>query len=59
MYWRKNDKPVEDPEAIAVWECMAEDCRGWMRKNFSLEEEPKCPLCKNDMNSSERLLQKL
>ncbi|MES5952201.1 cold-inducible protein YdjO-related protein [Bacillus fungorum] len=59
MYWRKNDKPVEDPEAIAVWECTSEDCRGWMRKNFSLEEEPKCPLCKNDMNSSERLLQKL
>ncbi|AZJ22886.1 cold-shock protein [Bacillus wiedmannii] len=59
MYWRKNDKPVEDPEAIAIWECTAKDCRGWMRKNFSLEEEPKCPLCKNDMNSSERLLQKL
>ncbi|MEC3421564.1 cold-shock protein, partial [Bacillus cereus] len=28
MYWRKNDKPVEDPEAIAVWECTAEDCLG-------------------------------
>ncbi|MED3123705.1 cold-inducible protein YdjO-related protein [Bacillus wiedmannii] len=59
MYWRKNDNPVEEPEAIAVWECLEENCRGWMRKNFSLEAEPKCPLCKSDMESGERLLQKI
>ncbi|CAI8746277.1 MULTISPECIES: cold-shock protein [Bacillus] len=59
MYWKRNNKPVEDPEEIAVWECQAEDCLGWMRKNFSLEEEPKCPLCKGDMESGTRLLQKL
>ncbi|WP_404978317.1 cold-inducible protein YdjO-related protein [Bacillus thuringiensis] len=51
----KESKFVE----IAVWECQEENCRGWMRKNFSLEEEPQCPLCKGDMESSERLLQKL
>ncbi|MBO1582362.1 MULTISPECIES: cold-shock protein [Bacillus] len=59
MYWKRNNKPVEDPEEIAVWECQSESCHGWMRKNFSLEEEPKCPLCKGDMKSGTRLLQKL
>ncbi|HDR7779842.1 cold-inducible protein YdjO-related protein [Bacillus sp. FSL M8-0063] len=59
MYWRKNDKPVVEPEAIAVWECLEENCRGWMRKNFALDAEPKCPLCKSDMESGERLLQKI
>ncbi|WP_459503525.1 cold-shock protein [Bacillus sp. C1] len=59
MYWKKNNTPVEEPEEIAVWECQAEDCHGWMRKNFSLEEKPQCPLCKGDMKSGTRLLQKI
>ncbi|WJE52255.1 cold-inducible protein YdjO-related protein [Bacillus cereus] len=59
MYWKRNNKPVEDSEEIAVWECQTKECLGWMRKNFSLEEEPKCPLCKGDMESGTRLLQKL
>ncbi|MDM5190492.1 cold-shock protein [Bacillus sp. DX4.1] len=59
MYWKRNNTPVEEPVETAVWECQTEDCLGWMRKNFSFDEEPKCPLCKGKMTSGERLLQKL
>ena len=53
---RKNDVAEVPPEQTPVWECESEDCLGWMRKNFSFEEEPKCPLCKSSMKSGERLL---
>ena len=56
---RKNDVAEVPPEQTPVWECESEDCLGWMRKNFSFEEEPKCPLCKSSMKSGERLLPKL
>ncbi|HDR4470788.1 TPA: cold-shock protein, partial [Bacillus thuringiensis] len=46
---RKNDVAEVPPEQTPVWECESEDCLGWMRKNFSFEEEPKCPLCKSSM----------
>ena len=52
---RKNDVAEVPPEQTPVWECESEDCL-WMRKNFSFEEEPKCPLCKSSMKSGERLL---
>ncbi|WP_028400248.1 cold-inducible protein YdjO-related protein [Ectobacillus panaciterrae] len=59
MYWRsrKNDLQQEAPKAlVAVWECESADCLGWMRKSFSLNEKPKCPLCQTSMKSGERML---
>ncbi|WP_028401992.1 cold-inducible protein YdjO-related protein [Ectobacillus panaciterrae] len=59
MNWarRKNALQEEAPKAlVAVWECESVDCLGWMRKKFSLNENPKCPLCETKMKSGERML---
>ena len=59
MYRNRKNDVASTTRTNPVWECEAEDCLGWMRKNFSFEEEPKCPLCKSSMKSGERLLPKL
>ncbi|WP_369899717.1 cold-shock protein [Bacillus manliponensis] len=56
---KKNDVTEVAPEQVPVWECGSEECLGWMRKNFSFEEEPTCPLCGSEMTSGERLLPRL
>jgi hypothetical protein len=59
MYWtrRKNALQQEvSKELAAVWECESVDCLGWMRKSFSFNENPKCPLCETKMKSGERML---
>lgn len=50
--------PEGDPHVIptAIWECEANDCKGWMRKSFSLESAPDCPLCKSSMRSGTRVI---
>lgn len=32
-----------------VWKCTNEGCAGWMRIEFSLSDEPGCPLCDAEM----------
>jgi hypothetical protein len=59
MYWSKKNDLEDKQEQVAIWECQAEDCLGWMRKNFSFEDHPNCPLCGNTMKSGERLLYNL
>lgn len=56
MYSRK--KTFEElPEAMtAVWSCTQDDCNGWMRANFSFEDEPNCPKCHSAMMSEMRSL---
>lgn len=39
-----------------VWACVSVDCRGWMRKDFSFVQQPKCPLCATDMDTEMRML---
>ncbi|MCP8969566.1 cold-shock protein [Ectobacillus ponti] len=59
MHWnKKRDQAQEEriQEEVPVWECSSEDCKGWMRKNFSFTENPDCPLCGSEMKSGERLL---
>jgi hypothetical protein len=59
MYWsRKKQAMQQEAEQVkaAVWECESENCRGWMRKDFSLQDHPKCPLCSAGMKSGERML---
>lgn len=56
MYSRK--KTFEElPEAMTpVWSCTRDDCNGWMRANFTFEDEPDCPKCRSAMVSEMRRL---
>ncbi|WP_026694307.1 cold-inducible protein YdjO-related protein [Peribacillus kribbensis] len=57
-----NGKKWEEPlpkEQIAVWECLSQECNGWMRKEYSFQELPDCPLCGEKMEAGERLLVKI
>ncbi|MBM7693850.1 hypothetical protein JOC77_003294 [Peribacillus deserti] len=57
-----NSKKWEEPqpkEQIEVWECQSQDCKGWMRKDYSFEDLPDCPLCGEKMEAGERLLVKI
>jgi hypothetical protein len=58
MRWSKKSDLQQERQQVPteVWECPSENCLGWMRKDFSFEEEPKCPLCGTKMKSGERLL---
>lgn len=57
--------PIQSPEADAdaipteVWECESNECKGWMRKNYSLETTPGCPLCDSPMKSGTRYIPQL
>lgn len=56
MYSRKPTFE-ELPEAMtAIWTCTGENCKGWMRANFSFEDEPACPYCQSEMISEMRSL---
>ncbi len=50
--------PEGDPHIIPtdIWECEANNCKGWMRKSFSLDSAPDCPLCKSSMRSGTRVI---
>lgn len=56
MYSRKPT--IEElPEAMtAIWTCIGESCNGWMRANFSFEDEPTCPYCHSEMVSGMKSL---
>ena len=58
MAFNKREEKPEEVET-EVWSCTSEDCPGWMRNNFSFEEEPSCPLCKSVMTQETRVLPKL
>ena len=50
MYRRNNTEEII-LEETKVWECTSEDCKGWIRDNFTSNDEHKCPLCGSEMNS--------
>ena len=59
MYNRKrNEEPLPKVQT-SVWDCESDDCIGWMRKDFSFETDPNCPLCGSKMKSGDRLLQQI
>lgn len=53
-----SKKPIEEipEEHTSIWSCSNEDCNGWMRSNFSFEEEPLCPLCHAPMTNDTKML---
>ena len=57
MYYSRK-KPVEEApdELTSIWSCSSEDCKGWMRDNFSFSEAPVCVLCQSPMVKGERML---
>ena len=55
---RRQAVPVPEEET-AVWACVSEDCPGWMRKDFSFDHHPVCPLCSSEMREEIRLLPEL
>jgi hypothetical protein len=50
---KKLDIQVK-PNVAEVWQCQSDNCNGWMRKSFSLEEAPVCPICQSEMKSTIR-----
>ncbi len=57
-YSRKNQEPPIQEET-EIWECTKEECKGWMRKDFSYDSHQKCPLCKSQMKTKKRLIDKI
>lgn len=46
MYKRNTqEQEVINYIDTSIWDCQAENCNGWMREDFSLEENPTCPMC--------------
>ncbi|MFE7083861.1 cold-shock protein [Priestia megaterium] len=58
-YYRKRNQEPLAQEQTEVWECIIENCKGWMRKDFSYDHDQKCPLCGNHMRAGERLIDKI
>ncbi|MFD0049555.1 cold-shock protein [Actinomycetes bacterium NPDC127524] len=56
MYKRNNVEEVP-PEETKVWECTSEDCKGWIRDNFTSSDKPSCPLCGSEMKEGTKMLQ--
>lgn len=56
MYFRR--KPLEDliQENTKVWACHNDDCKAWIRDNFSFEYVPTCQNCHSPMISSLKML---
>ncbi|MDP4096236.1 cold-shock protein [Paenibacillus sp. P96] len=55
MYKRHVPEPVPE-ENTEVWSCTNNDCNGWMRRDFTFNGEPSCPLCDSSMNQEVRML---
>ncbi|WP_372634280.1 cold-shock protein [Cohnella sp.] len=57
VYYSRK-KPFEElpEEMTAIWYCSGEDCKRWMRDNFTFSVVPVCPECQSEMVRGERML---
>ncbi|CAM3765484.1 cold-shock protein [Cohnella lubricantis] len=57
MHYSKK-RPLEDvlQEQTAIWSCPNENCKGWMRDNFTFSSTPICSQCQAKMVKGERML---
>jgi len=53
---RRNEEEIITKET-KIWECISEDCKGWIRDNFKSSENPRCPLCQSEMKENVKVLQ--
>lgn len=60
MYFSKKQQDVDEViiEDTTVYACTADDCKGWMRMQFS-SEDTSCPLCGSNMQGEIRQLPKI
>ncbi|MFE7820254.1 cold-inducible protein YdjO-related protein [Priestia megaterium] len=56
MHYSKRNQEPPIQEETEIWECTVEECKGWMRKDFSYDSHQKCPLCKSQMEANNGLL---
>lgn len=56
--YNSRKKPLEDipTELTVIWSCTNENCKGWMRDNFSFSATPECPKCHSSMIKDEKIL---
>nr|WP_245983682.1 cold-inducible protein YdjO-related protein [Ammoniphilus oxalaticus] len=54
-------KPPQEGELLPTetWECVSDLCNGWMRKEYSFDSSPACPLCQSHMSSGTRMIPEL
>ncbi|MFK7693018.1 cold-shock protein [Paenibacillus sp. HJGM_3] len=57
LYYSRK-RPFEDlpVEVTAIWSCPNENCKGWMRDNFTFSIAPVCAQCQSEMVKCERML---
>ncbi|MCC2685564.1 MAG: cold-shock protein [Paenibacillaceae bacterium] len=56
MYFAKKvQEPVQEEETN-VWVCGDDACGCWMREDFSFEQSPSCPICRNSMIKNSKML---
>ncbi|RED57141.1 cold-inducible protein YdjO [Cohnella lupini] len=57
MYYSRK-RPIEDiPQVLTeIWSCADENCKGWMRDNFSFSIAPVCAQCQSQMFKNERMV---
>lgn len=57
MHYSKKRPFEEVPEELtAIWSCPTENCKSWVRDNFTFSSTPTCPLCQVKMVKGERML---
>lgn len=59
--YNSRKKPLEDvpTELTAIWKCSNENCKGWMRDNFTFSTSPVCTQCNSAMVKEEKMLEVL
>ncbi|WP_315899214.1 cold-inducible protein YdjO-related protein [Paenibacillus cremeus] len=50
-----NKPPVQEQET-SVWICIKEECKGWVREDFSFNKVPNCALCDSEMVRGTKVL---
>lgn len=53
---RRNEEEIVTRET-KIWECISDECKGWIRDNFKSSETPRCPLCQSEMKENTKVLQ--
>lgn len=57
-YYNNRREPVEEIET-RIWSCTNEDCVGWMRADYTFDQNPTCPLCNSEMIEETKVLPKI
>ena len=42
-----DEGPKYEKKMVDIWQCSS--CIGWMQKEYTISQEPTCPLCSGSM----------